>query len=327
MKRPFSIALLLLVFVSRAASAQDETDAARADFAAGVKAAAEGHWGEALVAFDRSYATKPHALTMYNIATCERALGNYTRAREKYDLAKKRHLETNELPSSYADDLEAKRGEIERSLAHLSVTLDPPDAAIAVDGRPVTKGDGDGKEMVAGVGAPGAAAVLPAPKFELALDPGPHVFTVEHKGFQTAIVRRDLPASSHGTLDLGITRLPAVIHIAASRPDAVVRLDGQDVGVVPLALSRPAGRHDVDVRSLGFVPYHTTLSVMPGEEPRLDVKLTPEKPAFYTRWWFWTGVGALVVGAVVTSTAVYFATRGREPPDGGSLGWVAPAGN
>jgi tetratricopeptide (TPR) repeat protein len=33
------------------------------------------------------------------------------------------------------------------------------------------------------------------------------------------------------------------------------------------------------------------------------------EPAFYRRWWFWTGVGAVVVAAVVTGIAV--ATRGE----------------
>jgi len=33
------------------------------------------------------------------------------------------------------------------------------------------------------------------------------------------------------------------------------------------------------------------------------------EPAFYQRWWFWTGVGAVVVAAVVTGIAV--ATRGE----------------
>lgn len=34
-----------------------------------------------------------------------------------------------------------------------------------------------------------------------------------------------------------------------------------------------------------------------------------DEPAFYQRWWFWTGVGAVVVAAVVTGVAI--ATRGE----------------
>jgi hypothetical protein len=57
----------------------------------------------------------------------------------------------------------------------------------------------------------------------------------------------------------------------------------------------------------------------------LNATLTAERPAITTRWWFWTGIGAIVAGAAIASAGVYFATRSPTPPDGGGLGWVVPA--
>jgi hypothetical protein len=46
------------------------------------------------------------------------------------------------------------------------------------------------------------------------------------------------------------------------------------------------------------------------DAPLVTPAATPEKGPFYTRWWFWTAVGA----AGVTAVAVLIATSGSSPP-------------
>src|SRR5689334_11653313 len=50
---------------------------ARARFDEGAKLAEVGRYDDALSSFARSHALRPHAVTTYNMATCERALSHY----------------------------------------------------------------------------------------------------------------------------------------------------------------------------------------------------------------------------------------------------------
>ena len=65
---------------SSSAEASPQTDQARDAFSLGTALANQGQWPEALNAFNRSSKLRPHPVTTYNLAYCERALGHYTRA-------------------------------------------------------------------------------------------------------------------------------------------------------------------------------------------------------------------------------------------------------
>ena len=44
--------------------------------------------------------------------------------------------------------------------------------------------------------------------------------------------------------------------------------------------------------------------------PTVSAKREEETPPIYTRWWFWTGVGVVIIGAVATTLAL---TSGSSP--------------
>jgi tetratricopeptide (TPR) repeat protein len=62
-------------------------DEAAAAFKLGTKLVSETKWGEALAAFERAQARVPHAITLFNVGVCERALGRYTAARRTFKAA------------------------------------------------------------------------------------------------------------------------------------------------------------------------------------------------------------------------------------------------
>jgi hypothetical protein len=314
----------MLFFFAHASRADDadSTDQARAEFVRGVDLAGKGLWGEALASFERSSALRPHALTTYNVATCERALGAYTRARATYTKAlAEEEARAGELPASYADEAKTRRTEIESLLAHANVTVEPAGATIAIDGRPLLA---DGASFVAGVAPAGLATEAPATRFELLLDPGAHVITLAAKGFSTIVVNRTFAPASHGELTLSMARLPATLRVSALQEGAIVTLDGRDIGVVPIETTRPAGSHSLTVDAKGFVPYRTSLVLLPGQEVNLRAPLSRQPPSITKRWWFWAGAGALAATIVGVGVGVFFATRSPPPPDGGGLGWAAP---
>ena len=58
-------------------------------FAEGTERVRNADWAGALASFERSAALKPHAITMYNIGACQRAIGSYTRARVTFARSRK----------------------------------------------------------------------------------------------------------------------------------------------------------------------------------------------------------------------------------------------
>jgi len=101
---------------------------------------------------------------------------------------------------------------------------------------------------------------------------------------------------------------------------AQVVLDGKLVGTIPHSQEMEPGVHLVKVTKQGFKEWSTSVNIEAGAKLDLPVMLQSEAPAggevsstpIYKKWWFWTIVGAVVVGG--TGTGIYFATRGDDIP-------------
>jgi hypothetical protein len=296
--------------------------AARDEFKKGIAFAKDTQWVEALGAFERAQALHENSVIAFNIAICHRALGNYTLARAGF-AASASASGDRALPPSLQEEARADVAQIDGLLVHAAVTLDPPDATISVDGRPLQK---DNDTFTAGVLPPGAAAAVPNAAFELVMSPGSHLITIAKAGYGTATVTRVFANGEHTKLPLSLSLLPATIHVSATQPDAVVTINGADVGMAPVDISRHAGSYHVRLLHQGFEPYESDVTVKPGEEANLRAALLAEKIPVYKKWWFWTGAAAVVLGGVLIT---YELTRDTRPPayNGGSTGWVVtPSG-
>jgi hypothetical protein len=234
---------------------------ARDAFLLGADLAKGAQWAEALAAFERSASLHPHALTTYDIGVCERALGHYTRARDRFAAAL--------VETGVAGVREAGRGE-------------PP----------------------------------PAQEFDLLLDPGTHVLTLSRTGYSDILLNRTFGPGARTPLVLELERLPATLHVAANVDATVVTVNGSDVGSAPVDVSRPAGSYRVVVKKEGFVTYEAQVAVRAGEEMNLRATMAEDR-ALTKKWWFWTGIAAVVVGGAV---ATYAFTRPAPPPDCGNTG-------
>jgi hypothetical protein len=315
--------------VARAAEPPSENvQRARAEFVGATEHVKNARWGEALAAFERSLDLRPHALTIFNIGACERALGRYLRARASLQRA----VEVNdtasprELAPSFVSDAKKWIQEIDGIVVRASVSIHPADAALLVDGAPIAQGLTD-REYVA---LPYVRASSTAPRplatptgpFTLALDPGVHVFSLSRAGFANVVLSKTLAPGTTPEIALDMQSLPASIHIASNRVASVVTLDELDVGIAPVQLTRPAGSYRVAVRKVGYVPYEARVKVGPGEAPSIQATLAEEKPPITKKVWFWAAAAAVVAGAAV---GTYFLARPdpeRPAPNGGGLGWV-----
>jgi hypothetical protein len=309
------------------ASQPDETlEQARSAFREGVAKVKEAHWGEALAAFERSQALKQHAITTFNIGACERALGRYTRARSAFQRALREEQATpGQLAVSLREDAQGFLAQIEQLLVLVEVEVTPGGSSLTVDGRPlvIEQLAGGAAQYVTGLLAPGPGMATPEGKFRLLLDPGAHVLTLQRKGFTDVVVRRSFAPGEQTRLVLQMEQMPASLRIAANVPSALVRVNGEDVGPVPVALLRPAGIQEVVVRKPGYVPYSAKVTAAPGEELNLNARLVVESQAITSKWWFWVASAAILAGGAF---ATYALTRPADPAPpyaGGNTDWVA----
>ncbi len=327
MARPrllFVSALALGLAAAAPLHAEEPTDVAAREYGRGNELARATRWAEALGAFEASLAAKPHALTLYNIGVCERVLGRATRAREKLRLALDRaNANPGELPASIREEVEGFLAEYARILPRVAVTLEPADAALAVDGRPLReRRDGDALVLEAGVEAPGIGKPPPSGRFDLEVDPGSHVLTITRQGYRDVVLTRDFAPGQRGALDLVLARLPATLHVASSVVGAQVRVNGVDVGLAPVDVVRPAGTYHLVVSQKGWVSFTNDVTLGPGEETSLKATLAAERTPITKQWWFWTGAVAVVAAAAVVTWLVVRPAPEPAPYDGGSTGWV-----
>jgi hypothetical protein len=309
----------------QSSTAPDEArvNEARELFKAGVEHVKAARWGEALQSFEASQALKHHAITTFNIGACERALGRYTRARAAFHLAlAQENAQPGQLAPSLQQDAVAFIAEIDGLLAIADVNVLPVGSTLTVDGRPLTR-ESSTERYVAGLTPPGPGASTPKGRFSLLLDPGNHVLTLHRKGYLDVVVRRTLAPGERAKLELHMEKLPASLHIEANVANALVRINGEDLGPVPIAISRPAGVHDVSVRKEGYVPYSAKVNAAAGQELDLKARLVIKEEALTSKWWFWVSAVAVLAGGAVTTYALTLSPP--PPPDyeGGNTDWVA----
>jgi outer membrane receptor protein involved in Fe transport len=109
------------------------------------------------------------------------------------------------------------------------------------------------------------AAVAPA---VIKLRPGRHTIYLGMKGHRT--VRTSVEVVARGTVQVeaGLQALPprpARLVVSASRPDAVVLVDGQTAGGAPISLDLPPGRHRIELRAEDYAPFQREVMLAPGE--------------------------------------------------------------
>lgn len=308
----------------------DDSNTARARqlFTEGVALVREAKWSEALSAFERSNLLRPHAVTTFNVGACERALGRYTRARSVLRAAlEQERREPGQLAKSLQQDVVAFLNEIDGLLGVVELTIEPAGSVLSVNGRPLEEqATPNGPEYVAGILPPGPGAVVPRASMRVVLDPGAHVFTIHRKGYADAVVRHSVTPGARTALKLELELLPAILSITANVPESLVRVNGEDLGPVPVEVLRPPGTHDVEVRRLGYETYSANVTAKPGEQLDLSARLVVKVEPLTAKWWFWTGAAVVLVGGAF---ATYALTRPETPPppyEGGSTDWVALPG-
>jgi hypothetical protein len=277
---------------AQAVPAEGPEALARADFDAGVRHARAQHWAEALAAFERSRARVDQAHTALNVAVAQRELGRLRAARQTLRACLA-------MPQTAADatlgrDAALLMALVLDALAHVSLSVDAPDATVRVDG-----------EM-----APDARAVE--------LDPGDHTVTVSAPGRVEETFSLMLRAGERVARTVRLRALPARVAVGVTPSDATVYANDVRLGRGAVQWEGDAGPLRLRVARPDYHDLTRTLTLAPGASLTERFDLTRTVRPLHRRPWFWGGVALAAAVVVGATTALVLSTDDGPALDGGS---------
>lgn len=252
-----------------------------------------GRPADALAAYEEAYALEPRPALLYNRGRAQQALEHYP---EALDLLEQ--FERTAPPQLLAKVPALKEiiREVRGRVTTLIVRCDVAGAKVRLRGQIVGV-----TPIATGVRVSAGAADL-------------EVLREGHENYSERVM---LPGG--GTLDVSIKLetkdARATLRVTSTTEGARALVDGGDAGAVPFELRLQAGSHRIRLEKPGFVPTEALVSLSPMERRDMSLHLEREKTVL-ERWWFWTGVGALVVGGV---TAVIVIASEEPTPKSGTI--------
>jgi hypothetical protein len=186
--------------------------------------------------------------------------------------------------------------------------------------------------------------VLPQPA--QALNNGEHTVSVRRAGFAPFSKKVKVDGNKTSEVIVSLEATSAVLAVSTDVIGAQVFVNGRFSGTAPLEeLEVPPGKIELSVKKDGYHDGAQTVMVRAGHDYPIDVKLgapisaavaandvppavdlaphsvasdvagpttvteSSGTGAFYTAWWFWAGVGVVVVGAVL---GAYFGNKAYQ---------------
>ncbi len=113
-----------------------------------------------------------------------------------------------------------------------------------------------------------------ATPLELSLEPGRmHTIRLSKAGYEKAERRLKLASGAEKTLTVKLAARRGEVQLAVSPPDAELFVDGKSVGRVTGRIRLPAGKHRLEIRKKGYLPFQTTVAVRPGYPRKVEATL------------------------------------------------------
>jgi hypothetical protein len=283
---------------------RDPVSRAAALKAEGATAFANKDWETALVKFNEAYELSKDPALLYNRARTLESMGELPRALDAIEA-----FEQTASPELKAkvNGLDEVIRTIRSRVATVVVSSNVDDAEVRLNDRVVGKTANGSARLRVKTGA-----LL---RIEL-VHPSYLPCTVDVDG-----VRGGETRSATCTLS---SRDSSGILVVKSMPGTQVSVDGTPGGVVPYERVVQKGAHNIVLTKDGYGTFSTTAVVRSGETKVVQVDALPSIP-ITSRWWFWTGIGVILVGGGITT---YVALTTERSADRGSIqpGVVRAAG-
>ena len=251
----------VVVVVSSSRVAHADEAAARQYFRKGVDLYDRKQYAPALESFRAAYAEKPSAGIKQNIGLCLKGLGRPIEAATAFDEA------LDEGEGTLKPEV---RASMEQELAALSKVI----ATVRL--KVISASDKQPLDNVV-VTVDGAALTPAALRRPVRLEPGIHVFTAHAEGLADPPEKKlSILAGSpvDATFELGTPQ--GLLTIRPNAPDAVVQVDGVEVGRGAWSGKLSAGTHRVTVAAPGYQT--TTADVVVSSGASIEYPMTLLRP-------------------------------------------------
>jgi PEGA domain len=238
------------------------------------------HYDEALAAYSKAYAASRDPALLYNMGRARQFRGEYPEA-----LALLERFSTEASPELRAKvpGLANIVEEVKGRVTTLTIQCNVSGARVLLRQR----------------------VVATTPVGPLKVSSGPATLEVEADGYN--LFHRDVVLPGGGNFSADVNLLSrdtaGLLHVNASPPGGVVYVDGRTLGNPPVEESLVAGTHRILVQLDGYEDANSEAVVFAGQRKDVDLELQ-KTPPITSRWWFWTGVGAVVAGGIVLSYAL-----------------------
>jgi hypothetical protein len=251
-------------------------------------------YGEAADAYTKAYAISKDPALLYNRGRALQALGDFPAALEALE----------GFDSTANADLKARvpkladlLSEVRAKVATLALTCNVPGARIVL------------RDKIVGV--------TPVEK-PLRFNAGAANLEVTAEGYIPYTKKVELPAGGVLDLDISLTSKAkaAILVLRAPVAGTVALVDGKVVGNPPVEVMVDPGSHKIVARAEGYADIETSFVVSMGERKQVDLNLG-RNPSITSQWWFWTGVGVVVVGGASIAAALLIEkspSQGDLPP-------------
>lgn len=247
-------------------------------------------YGDALRAYEKAYELSQDPALLFNRGRALQALGRYPEALTMFE-----RFDSEASPALHAKvpGLAKLIAEVRARVGTLHVTCNVTGAQVIVGDRIL-----------------GETGTLE----DVRLVAGNITVEVRKEGFFT--VKRQVQLTGGGTANVDVKlqsrSTSGVLAVSVEPAAARVTVDGTFEGNAPIELIVPAGTHEVRLTRDGYEPLTSKAVVQ--ADGRADLRLTMQPtPSVFSRWWFWTGVGAVVVSGVAIGVAL---STNKSPPSG-----------
>lgn len=256
------------------------------------------HYDEAIAIYTEAFATFPDARLLYNRSRAHEARGEYPEAYD--DLAK--------FADTAQPDVRAKVPRLTDLLIDLKGKVATLELNCAFAGARVLL---NGKQI--------GSTPLPQTRVNAG-----HA-TLEILGDGQFPYKREFDLKGGGTNTVDAVLQPkannALLSIKSVPVSALVTVDGKPFGRTPTEGIVSAGTHALVASAEGYSDAPTQAVVTAGASKEVSIEL--HKKTILKSPWFWTGVGVVVVGAVVGVVAALLIERPADPGSGFTPGQVA----
>ncbi len=251
-----------------------------------------GRPADALTAYVEAYALTKDPALLYNKGRALQGLGEYPQALDELEAFEKEA--TPELRSR-VPGLAKQLMQLRDRVTTVSIACDTMGARVRFRDRSLGR--------------------CPLPN-SLRLASGRGTLEVIADGYFPYIREVDLPPGGAASLDVRLASkaTTAILVVKSNVPNTEVSIDGKPFGMVPVEAMLNPGSHALELHREGYKNASTSAILGPGERRNMELALQAEGGVL-GKWWFWTAVGAVVAGGIVT----VFALTKEKSPDAGTV--------